>query len=276
MRCPQCNSKLSKKAAFCSICGAAAPERTPKRFPVKLILCVVFAVSVLLNVLSFMRPATRLEGRGFRSPEAAITAYAKALRKGDVQEMLSTFAIESLDETYDLEQQIDQYGFFNYTQGNALLPNDSAYHTQINHYARLSSIAQQIFRGYYALAGIDTDSEVITFKTRQDPDAPSKFYKQLKFPDLDEKLSQIKLGKVLTAEDFGRNDDIYASVLESQDFWGVSEFCEVAIEVEFDGKDYLLFMLTGKIGSRWYNLSTYGQLYLLQSNDGSLSGVILQ
>ena len=52
----------------------------------------------------------KIEGDGFDTPEEAITAYCEALKEGDFEKAVSTFAIESYCEHYDYIGQLQRFG----------------------------------------------------------------------------------------------------------------------------------------------------------------------
>ena len=71
------------------------------------------AVAVLLaaGVLQFRSgaepTAVKVEGPGYTSAEEAARAYAEALKAGDLNAMLSTFAVESYVEHFDMAAYIE-------------------------------------------------------------------------------------------------------------------------------------------------------------------------
>lgn len=56
--------------------------------------------------------AHAFEGSGFDSPEEAVTAYLEAMQEGDVQGMLSTFAIETYVDNVDAQTYLTRMGAF--------------------------------------------------------------------------------------------------------------------------------------------------------------------
>lgn len=221
------------------------------------------------NSLSEDAPAkdddSRLEGNGFSSPEEAITAYVEAMRDGDVDAMIKTFAIESYVDCYNLEDYMNTVYYYDYYNFEVNFPNSSAYQTQVNHYARLCTIIRQIRNGYYSLTGIDNSRATQTFTRSEEKDI-EKFLKNLEYPELDKELSRIKIGKIFTEEDFDYDEDGYSRAMENYSYLDVDDLCNLAIEFEFDKDTYYLFMLTAEINGNWYNITTSGVL-------GNLLGV---
>lgn len=257
---------------------------TPKKKAsiVTIILCALLVLSVIGNIILLIpkdsEPVSQtLEGSGFDSPEAAITAYAKALSEGDVEGMLRTFAIESYVENYDLEAQIKRVGFYLFTPNEAGLPNDSQYKQELNNYSRLAAVTTQIINGYFALTGVDNSKTYLPFSKQEEnwEETLDDFLEQLESPKLDKKLSSIEIGDVLTAEDLLSDEsyEVYDPESPYGDFLDVEEFYDLAIEIAFDGEDYYLFMLTAKIDGKWYNITTHSPL-AVQSCLDSTTGIL--
>lgn len=253
-------------------------EVPPKKpFPIKIVLCSALVLSLILNIilLCSKNSASCFEGNGFSSPEAAITAYAKAFKEGDINEMISTFAVESYVDCFDLEEHMALVWFYQFYNTEVGLPNDSNYKEQINYYSRTAYITQQIKNGYFTLTGVDNSKSIQSFPrdTREaDIDA---LMQQLEYPEFDKKLSHIKIGDVLTKNDFKSNEN-YSQMLNNYPHLDVDELCDVAIEIEFDGEQYYLFMLTAKINGKWYNISFVSPLGLLNGLDSSSGGFMKQ
>lgn len=269
MKCLQCGHKITRKQSFCSSCGAAAPECPPKKpLPLKLVLCIALSLSLLANIilLCTQNSSSKFEGNGFSSPEAAITAYAKAFRDGDIEKMISTFAIESYVNCFDLEEYISTVGFYSFYNAEIGFPNESNYQELLNQYTRQNYIVGQIKNGYFTLTNIDNSKATYTF-FRDNRDAEIEtFLNQLNYPNLDKKLSRIKIGNVLDKDDFSTNE-YYSKRLKNYSYLNVEEFCDTAIEIEFDGEQYYLFMLTAKIDGKWYNISFNSPLGILNGMD---------
>lgn len=284
MHCPQCGKEFSKNAAFCDSCGASLPKRKEKKpFPIKIVLCVLLAVSLLLNLFFLIRPLfqktqVRFEGKGFDTPEEAITAYAEAFRDGDVDKMISTFAIESYVENFDQQKYIERIAV--HTSADQPLTNDTTTGEAINCYARVSRVSGYIRNGYYVLLGLDA-TEVVTFSnkdTRKEDIAA--FLESMEDSKFSKQLSRIEIGDVLTADDFDLNfdpPDYYEVNLEkSLAHLDVSDIKDLAIEIEMNGEDYYLFMCTAKINGKWYNISIPSSLGTFNGATINTGGFIKQ
>ena len=276
MKCSQCGNKITKKQSFCAFCGAAVPKSPPKkRFPIKLILCIALSLSLIANIVSlYMQNASsKLEGRGYSSPEAAITAYVKAFRNGDIEKMISTFAIESYVDCYDLEAYLTKTNSYQFYNAEVGLPNKSDYQESINKYTRQNYIVRQIKNGYFTLTNIDSSRSIVAFSRDNSDTEIETLLNQLDYPNLDKKLSRITIGNVLTKDDFDINQETYSGSVEfNYQYLSVDDFCDVAIEITFGGEEYYLFMLTAKIDGRWYNITPISPLGLMTGLDTMAGG----
>lgn len=75
--------------------------------------CAVFLVLAL--TFSFSAGASenqsgRIEGEGFATPDEAILAFAEGLKEGDLDKMVSTFAVETYCERFDMAGYIQRMG----------------------------------------------------------------------------------------------------------------------------------------------------------------------
>ena len=61
-----------------------------------------------------------LEGPGFGSAEEAVTAYLEAMKNGDLEGMLATFAIETYVAEMDAQADLERMGVFQPSYGMRL------------------------------------------------------------------------------------------------------------------------------------------------------------
>ena len=273
MKCTKCGHNISNKQAFCSVCGAEAPGLPHKKpFPFKIILCVALVFSVIVNILlillsSFSSP--QIEGKGFSSPEAAIMAYIEAFRKGDVDKVISTFAIESYIECFSLENYMREYNGV-LIDNNILLPNSNAHTESINKFGRLYEVSRCVRLGYLDLIGVQYNTP---YHLRNDNQSIEDLMEQLHASDFEKKLSQLKIGDILTKEYFDYDQDTYNRVINPmRSYLNVTDLCDVAIEFEIGGEEYYLFMLTANINGKWYNISTASPLWWVVEDTSGPSG----
>jgi hypothetical protein len=140
-------------------------------------------------------------------------------------------------------------------------------------------VFSEIRYGYFALIGVDP------YTTRHIPLGDEMeaeieaLTKELCGNNFEKKIAQIKTGNILTGDDLEPNEKVLEHTLNAYaSYLGVNEFCEIAIEVEFDGKAFLLYMLTAKIDGHWYNLTTScptGLMHAAQNDTNIVGGFLV-
>ena len=98
----------------------------------------------------------KIEGDGFATPEEAITAFAEALQEGDLDKMISTFAIESYCERYDMAGLIQRVASiqptFLITPGYPALDQTEDFTTRLNAEDRRADLILKIERPLMMIA----------------------------------------------------------------------------------------------------------------------------
>ena len=67
-------------------------------------------LAIALSITLCACGSRKVEGNGYNSPEEALLAYAEALKTGNVDNILSTFAVETYVERFDLAEYWDNIG----------------------------------------------------------------------------------------------------------------------------------------------------------------------
>lgn len=284
MKCRQCKRKIAKEQSFCDLCGAPVSRaHYPKSFFVSIILCFVLVSSLVGNIVllknnqsNLGNPSEKmLESGGFSSPEEAITEYAKAFRAGDIEGMISTFAVESYVKSFNLEEQLNIQRFYDINSEVTLLNNDS-FAIQINQFTRSAALIRQIRNAYFVLIGANIDRANYAFGEDKKDEKIEEFLERFEYSEFDKTLSKMKIGSLLTEADFDFDEDYRAQLLSQYSYLDADDFRNVAIEIEFDGEDYYLFMFTAKIDGKWYNITTISMLGLVNGMDPWAGGLLKQ
>lgn len=201
----------------------------------------------------------KIEGKGYKTSEEAALAYAEALKSGDVDKVISTFAVETYVENYDMEEYLDWVRAYSIAQPMTIPPIDS-YTTRVDIINRQSVISRNL--GYMYL-GYALEEEITgaTMIFNGDPyDDASDLMRDISEEDWLDTLSKMEIGEVVQLEDIiddfapGIDEDKLYDNLDSQcDYLGCDELVSLAVEVELDGDDYLLFMDVVSYEGKWYN-----------------------
>ena len=233
-------------------------KHRPKRI-LTIVLCVALAVSVALNIISLfgIGKANKIEGKGFSSPEKAALAYLEAMRKGDVDKMISTFAIESYVEAFDFEDYLQKSPFFNASPSGMFLPEGGAYRESLNDHTRYMQVFSDVYYGYFTLIDFDTSVSTKLALGGNLEKEIRDLKKSLEGKDFDKELSKMKIGDISTDEDLGAEETLEYALKMYSSYLDVEDFCDVGIEIEFDGTDFCFYMMTVKIDGRGYNMTTF-------------------
>ena len=109
----------------------------------KLLICLLALVLAAAPALGEGTETGALEGLGFDSPEEAVTAYLEALKKGDVEGMLATFAIETYVAEMDAQADLERMGVFQPSYGMRL-PLGGDYQRQVAVAVRYGQLAESL------------------------------------------------------------------------------------------------------------------------------------
>jgi len=303
MFCKNCGEQLEKDAQFCIRCGmkvSSAPPAQPQAASVpsgetacpaspqaprlktgpkgKYMLfgaggtaagAILLAV-ILLIAGVFSSGVRTIEGPGFATPEDAAKAYLIALKNQDVDAMVSTFAVESYADNYDLEAMVERLKSY-LPSYEIRLPGTNDYNRQLNIASRRNQLASVItnqYMYYNAAAELNGYDPTILMEEDEIQDFFNKFERDMKnyvFADL-------KVGDVLQPEDVS---DLYMAIDNQQNIakqakvFGVSadDIANVAVEFSADGQKWLFCPQAIRYNGKWYLQSQMGNLaYLLGMN----------
>lgn len=221
-------------------------------------LCCGFAEEALQEVNGGAGESGRIEGPGYDTPEEAATAYIEALQKNDLNGMLSTFAVETYVEHFDLAYLVERMRSYVITMG--YVPGISDYAAALNLEYRRSQISQSIREQYLTLMGSAcVDGKPILNREQLDGDA---FLANIFAPEDRSFLSQIRFEGEFLAMDALRDDfdgEEIASAIETcrADAGADEAECLVA-KLQIAGDPYVLFINAVRYGDSWYNLSLGG------------------
>ncbi|MBO6007797.1 MAG: hypothetical protein J6P78_04445 [Lachnospiraceae bacterium] len=236
----------------------------------------VCATAAIVLVLTKMKDGfgktAKLEGDGYETPEEAVTAYAEYLQAGDFDGILSTFAMESFEENYSVEEFYDRIRAFSpgiATSGQQLvmLGNDSVLTSSVNLENRRAYISSSVFRQMIVPMAAQVDDEElastltsgITFIIDDDDDLETL----MEFLNSDPKFENIEIGDFLDKSDF--DFDFGKALKEYNKYkkksWG-GDIENICMELEIDGDDYILFMTCVCYDDKWY-IAEFGNYFSL-------------
>ena len=178
-------------------------------------VCTTAAVVlVLTQIKGGFGKTVKLEGEGYDTPEEAVTAYAEYLKAGDFDGIVSTFAMESREEYFNLEEFYERINMFSPALASSgqlyvMLGNDSDFATTINLENRRSYISTNVFRQLMMMMVAQADDEELissiesntTFTISDDDDIEAI----MDFLDIFPELEDMKIKDILDESDFKEN-----------------------------------------------------------------------
>lgn len=266
---PAPQKKGSGKALFMIIGLAAGVVLT------SLIACVVM-------MFNSKKTPAKVEGAGYDSAEEAVAAYINFLKEGNLEGAISTFAVESYVEKYDMKEFLEwvQYYGIAVNSGGHLASTinyDSDFSRELNIESRRSYIIGGICNQVMAIAIESTDEEEFAEAivergqyTLEDDDAIDS---ALEFLATDPKLEKIELGDRLDEDDlyvYAMPQDRYLDNYE--DIWA-SDIELVTYEVEVGRDDFTLFMYCVCYDGKWY-IADFNNYVGISLSSGPFRGLV--
>lgn len=240
--------------------------------------------------------AATAEGEGFDTPAEAILAYAEALKEGDVEKMISTFAVESLVEKFDPMYYIARTRALipgSYTNMYYPYPEGTVYQSA-NIEKRRSLIVQQIQyelfvitlaqQGFFYDADTSSDMpealrslyEGKTYTFGNDKEGVEEAEKFIEVFSTVPDLSDMEIGEVIYAEGLNEQYSRFANaqnMYNTAKMYGGDGIRSLAVHLTIEGKEALLFMDTIKYGDKWYNFNQMGNLAMLLGINSTSGGL---
>lgn len=298
MFCENCGNKVNEGNMFCRNCGQQVvffnmmPEMQPvqkkKRRKKSVIakVCIgvlIFSIFIgiivlvvgLANKLSEANDrdidrknysSTTVEGPGYASADEAFKAYLEAMKKGDVNGMLSTFAIETYVDNIDLVERTETIGGYTVNTMPPLEPIDR-YTRAIDVEKRRSGLVTAFLMHYYYLTGSDLyECDPIGFGDDWEYNTARDFFSDLSDDEWMKKLSELNYELLSPKELEQIFPDKYSEekIRESckdvinRQCLGCDELVSNIAIIKFDGEEYYFNMDIVRYGDRWYNYQTWG------------------
>lgn len=290
MYCEKCGTFLPENAAFCSVCGNSVAKKEAAPEPVKTaekkrsggkrqfllgllagLLCCAIAVSALLL---WPQGGGKLEGKGYDSPEEAVTACLEAMRDGDLGKAVSTFAIESYAENFDETAHLERVEVYNIS----FIALEKDFGKDYNIALRYEAAAKTVYYQYLWFALKDTQySELITDATTMllpTENERRELLRTLADPATLERLQTLEIRKIMRPEDFLEKEALsnyqreanQNNIEKMRQACGAEQITSRIARVRIDGETYLFYMDLVRYDGKWYILSEPG-------NVGNLMGV---
>lgn len=242
----------------------------------------IFALILMLSLMAGLcacGKGSTIEGKGYKTPEEALMAYAEALKTGDLDKILATYAVESHVEHFDMGEYIDRLGGYA-AGGEYMLSSVDDLTRDMGILQRQYKIVQQLNYMYlYAAFEGEWDGTFILVGENREYKSGSKFLKELEPENWAEILKDMEIGDILEPEDLVDKDNWKSakkSLANMEKYLGADDITALALEIELDGEDYYLCPTLVCYGEKWYVLNLMGVLANLMGASPVSGGLVEQ
>ncbi|MBQ7847507.1 MAG: hypothetical protein IJ344_04395 [Clostridia bacterium] len=225
--------------------------------------CIAAFILLAALMLSFAGCKAQLsdkregfEGAGYESAEKAAKAYAEAFLAADVDAMIATFAVETFVEGYDLDEYIQFRKYYNYIYAECAFENSGEFQTAVNYYSRVGDLVNDFKQQYFYLVLDESPSGSMETVVNWEEAEIAQFVDVISDPSFEEKMSKASIHDLLTPEMLeGVDMAVYERNHSQYGHLTCEEITSYAIELDFDGEEYYLFVDVGCYDGVWYNIS---------------------
>ena len=231
--------------------------------------------------VSASRVAGSFEGLGFDSPEDAALAYIEAFNAGDVQGMISTFAIETYVDHVDRAAMMNRlYAFAINMQDTNPMPTPYVRDLMVSE--RYGDIAQQLRYQYFSYAMPeaygDDIGKPVRFMSDDRAQEIQDFLGAFDSSPVNEWIGNIAfVGFVPPEEVVGEifmDERNQGNIKKLAACLGCDEIAEIVVHIQINGKDYYQFLECARYGDRWYVQSLMGNAPNLLGISSYTSGLV--
>lgn len=221
-------------------------------------------------------PLNNIEGEGFESPEECLNAYIDALNNGNIDEVLSTFAIESYVDNFDTRAHIERNAAFT-PNAPFTMDYELSDGCDFDRDIRIKVRQASIIRSYYSMIGQQTvhhDWQTIGPLEGQELD---DFMNRINESDFLNAWKNMKLVKFVSPDELC---DVYYSEQNQRNIefqtkpYHCEEVSNICALVEINGEDYYQFAECGKYYGKWYIINCTGNLSSILGVTTDLYGLV--
>ena len=242
----------------------------------KLLICLLALMLAAIPAFGEGTETGALEGPGFDSPEEAVTAYLEALKKGDVEGMLATFAIETYVSEMDAQAYLEWMWAFALGDFRGA-PVSDPYLRQIVVYQRQAELANELYRQYLFYSWPEAYGEFSADALRLNGEAEVEaFLSALSASTFTNTLGSLEIVEfVEPAElsDMYLNERNQQTIARQAASYGCDELVTVAVKLDIGGEEWYQCMDVARYGEKWYNLSFSGYIGILLAMSSYAAGL---
>lgn len=230
--------------------------------------------------VSASRVAGSFEGPGFDSPEDAALAYIEAFNAGDVQGMISTFAIETYVDHVDRQATIERFRASNSgIQDSCPMPTPYVRDLMVSE--RCGNIATQLYRQYLLFAMPeeyrDNPYRPVSFTSGDRSQEISNFLSAFDSSPVNEWIGNIVFVEFVPPEeltDYFMDERNQENLNRMMACTGCDELAEIVVHIQINGKDYYQCLECARYGDRWYVQNLGGNIGALLNMSSYIAGLL--
>ena len=246
-----------------------APEPRKKGFGKATFLIIGLTIGVVLTCLiacivmtvNSKKAPAQMEGAGYDSPEEAVEAYLNYLKDGDLDGVISTFAVESYVDNYDMSAYFERVQVYRpFLQSGAQLNGAFYFESDLSRELNIES------RRAYILNGLYKQMLQIIICNADDEEFADEIYDAMmyatedkgavkdvmRFLSTDPELNSIEIDRFHDEGDYDLYEEGIKMLTKSlKKCWG-SDIESVMVDLEIADEDYTLFMLCVCYDGKWY------------------------
>ena len=226
----------------------------------------------------------RIEGEGYETYEDALLDYMEYFFEGDLGGMLSTFAVETYVENYDIAKFLERAGIFSMSLGaNGMFSGDNEYAISLKTARREASLTAYFTNQYiyYSMIAAGIEPSSASSYDLDDYGGEADYMLDELFADPFWIGADIEILGVVAPEDAGDIvPEAYFSSANQEnieriaDWMGADEIVDAICVFTADGEQGCQFMQIARYGDVWYNVSLTGNLATICGLDVYVGGLI--
>ena len=227
----------------------------------KLLVCLLALLLAAAPALGEGTETGALEGPGFGSAEEAVTAYLEAMKNGDLEGMLATFAIETYVAEMDAHADLARMGVFQPSYGMRM-PLGGDYQQQVAVAARYGQLAESLAYQWMLFSWPEGYEEFggTTISLTEDGDVGA-FLTGLAENDAAARWQEMEVVGFVEPELMSTQ---YSDGAESRARQAASHGCDeivsVVAKLDIGGEEWYQCMDVACYGGKWHNLSFVGYI----------------
>lgn len=213
------------------------------------------------------------ESDGFDTPQEAVKAYLEGIKAGDMERIISTFAVESYVDHYDLQKNLEYTKGYIFMRQSFDLPVVNKLSREFNIRTRKRKITEEIVEQYQILCFINGsyfgNASITDGKGGEDILQNQREMAQAL------ELDTINILGYIPPEDLAETytSEANREFLKQRAQWcGAEQVAAGMVVFELQGNKYYLCADVIKYNGRWYNWQLGGQLASFLDIDKSFKG----